>query len=115
MRFELHDHQARALDALRASLLAGKRRPMVQAPTGAGKTILAAAIVEGALAKGKRVLFAVPFLSLVDQTVAAFSPRASRVGVMQGRHPKPTSTAGTGCVHPDAATPQDPRRRRRDR
>ena len=64
MKFELHDHQARALDALRASLLAGKRRPMVQAPTGAGKTVLAAAIVDGALKKGKRVLFTVPFLNL---------------------------------------------------
>ena len=73
MRFELHDHQARALDALRASLLAGKRRPMVQAPTGAGKTVLAAAIVDGALKKGKRVLFTVPFLNLIDQTVDAFS------------------------------------------
>ena len=89
MRFELHDHQARALDALRASLLAGKRRPMVQAPTGAGKTVLAAAIVDGALKKGKRVLFTVPFLNLIDQTVEAFSRRAiNAVGVMQGYHPQ---------------------------
>ena len=50
---------------------------MVQAPTGAGKTVLAAAIVEGALAKGKRVLFTVPFLSLVDQTVERLPSRAS--------------------------------------
>ena len=58
---------------------------MVQAPTGAGKTILAAAIADGALAKGKRVLFVVPFLSLVDQTVAAFAAQGiASVGVMQG-------------------------------
>ena len=63
MKFDLHPHQTTALGALRASLLAGYRRPMVQAPTGAGKTVIAAAIVNGALAKRKRVLFVVPFLS----------------------------------------------------
>ncbi|WP_235919534.1 DEAD/DEAH box helicase, partial [Aureimonas psammosilenae] len=73
---------------LRASLLAGKKRPMIQAPTGFGKTLLAAAIVEGALRKGKRVLFVVPFLSLIDQTVAAFAAQGiESVGVMQGYHP----------------------------
>ena len=77
MRFDLHPHQALALTRLRASLLAGKKRPMLQAPTGAGKTLLAAAIVDGALEKGKRVLFTVPLLSLVDQTVEAFADRAS--------------------------------------
>ena len=88
MKFDLHPHQRQALDALRTSLLAGHRRPMVQAPTGAGKTVLAAAIVDGALAKGKRVLFVVPFLSLVDQTVAAFVEQGiSDIGVMQGYHP----------------------------
>src|SRR3954468_3484030 len=93
MKFELHEHQARALDSLRASLLAGHRRPMVQAPTGAGKTVLAAAIVDGALAKGKRVLFTVPFLSLVDQAVAALSAQGiASVGVMQGYHPQTDAT-----------------------
>ncbi len=63
MKFALREHQARALDAVRASLLAGRKRPMVMAPTGFGKTLLAAAIVEGALAKAKRVLFTVPATS----------------------------------------------------
>ena len=63
MKFDLHPHQARALMALKSSLLVGARRPMVQAPTGSGKTVLAASIVTGALAKGNRVLFVVPFLS----------------------------------------------------
>jgi len=89
MKFALHAHQQKALDDLRASLLAGRRRPMVQAPTGAGKTVLAAAIVDGALAKGKRVLFTVPFLSLVDQTVGALSAQGiASVGVIQGYHPQ---------------------------
>ena len=73
--------------ALKSSLLAGHRRPMVQAPTGAGKTVLAASMVTGALAKGNRVLFVVPFLSLIEQTVAAFKAQGiDAVGVMQGYH-----------------------------
>ncbi|MEE2951467.1 MAG: DEAD/DEAH box helicase [Pseudomonadota bacterium] len=88
MKFTLHPHQTRALDMLRSSLGSGKRRPMVQAPTGFGKTLLAASIVEGARAKGNRVLFTVPSISLVDQTVGRFYEQGIHcVGVMQGQHP----------------------------
>lgn len=88
MKSALHPHQHLALAKLRASLIAGYRRPLIQAPTGAGKTILAASITDGAMAKGKRVLFVVPFLSLVDQTVAAFAEQGiTSVGVMQAQHP----------------------------
>ena len=74
---ELHPHQARAIEMLRQSLAAGRRRPMLQAPTGFGKTLLAAAVVEGARRKSNRVLFVVPALSLIDQTVRMFGTRAS--------------------------------------
>jgi len=87
MSRELRPYQAEALTALRRSLGEGRRRPMVQAPTGAGKTRLAAAIVEGALAKNRRVTFVVPALSLVDQTVDAFWGDGIRdIGVIQGNH-----------------------------
>ena len=88
MKYDLHSHQKDALASLKTSLAAGNRRPMVMAPTGFGKTLLAAAIVEGALAKGNRVLFVVPFLSLIDQTVDAFAEQGIHsVGVIQGQHP----------------------------
>ena len=83
----LRPHQASALDLLRRSLGTGHRRPMVQAPTGFGKTVLASHIVAGALAKGNRVIFVVPTLSLIDQTVEAFSADGiTDVGVLQGAH-----------------------------
>lgn len=88
MRFTLHPHQEKALADLRASLMAGHRRPMLQAPTGAGKTVLASAIVEGALSKGKRVLFVVPFLDLIDQTFARFAEQGiTCTAAIQGQHP----------------------------
>lgn len=84
----LHPHQQIALDRLRHSLATGHRRPMLQAPTGMGKTIVAAEIVSRALSKGKRVIFGVPYLSLVDQTVAAFERFGVRdIGVLQADHP----------------------------
>lgn len=83
----LHPHQTRALDLLRHSLGQGRRRPMLQAPTGFGKTLLSAAVVNGALRKDKRVVFCVPALSLVDQTVEAFANEGiTDVGVIQGDH-----------------------------
>ena len=83
----LRPHQERALEALRGSLAAGKRRPMLQAPTGFGKTLTAAHIIRRALYKGKRVAFTVPAISLIDQAVAAFEAEGIHsVGVMQGIH-----------------------------
>ena len=83
----LWPHQERALESLRQSLLAGRRRPMLQAPTGFGKTLTAAHIIQRALDKGKRVAFTVPAISLIDQTVTAFEAEGiSAIGVLQGIH-----------------------------
>jgi DNA repair protein RadD len=88
MNRELHEHQKLAEAQLRESLRSGHRRPLIQSPTGSGKTVLAAAIVEKALAKGKRVIFTVPKLSLIDQTVERFNEEGIKaIGVVQGYHP----------------------------
>jgi DNA repair protein RadD len=68
----LRDYQEKAVEDLRASLKAGKRRPVLQLPVGAGKTRVAAEIINLALSKGKRAIFTVPRLALIDQTVDAF-------------------------------------------
>jgi len=84
----LHAHQHRAIAMLKHSLGTGHRRPVVQAPTGFGKTVLAGAMVQGALAKGKRIMFVVPAISLIDQTVASFvSEGITQIGVVQASHP----------------------------
>src|SRR3984885_7645030 len=83
----LRPHQQLALDDLRVSVATGHRRPMLQAPTGFGKTLTAAHIIQCALDKGKRVAFTVPAISLIDQTVAAFEAEGiDCIGVMQGVH-----------------------------
>ena len=88
MSRELRPHQIKAIDGLRSSLKAGFRRPLLFLPTGAGKTRCAGEIVKGARAKGKRVLFVVPAISLIDQTVRSFwAEGITDIGVIQGQHP----------------------------
>lgn len=83
----LRDYQANAITSVRGSLSGGKRRPVVQAPTGAGKTVIAAAIVNMAQDKGKKVLFCVPAISLIDQTVERFEQNGIwDIGVIQAMH-----------------------------
>jgi len=84
---QLRDYQQTAIERLKQALLQGSRRPVVQAPTGAGKTVIAAAIVNMARQKDKRVLFCVPALSLIDQTVDRFRANGIfDIAVMQGQH-----------------------------
>lgn len=86
---DLRPHQVSALDALKASLMAGHRRPLLQAPTGFGKTVIAAHVVAGAKAKGRRVCFCVPSIGLVDQTFDRFVENGispADMGVIQADH-----------------------------
>lgn len=88
MKHELWDHQAEALYRLKGAVIDGKRRPMFQAPTGMGKTIVAAHMVGGALGKGKKIMFVVPAIELVDQTMLAFHDEGiTDIGIIQADHP----------------------------
>ncbi len=82
---ELYDHQKLAIDLLRESIAAGKRRPMLQLATGSGKTEIAMNIARSAAAKGRRVAFLVPRTVLIEQAIESFERGGiSDVGVLQG-------------------------------
>jgi len=99
MKRPLRPYQTQAIDRLRASLRAGHRRPMLMLPTGGGKTMIAASIVEMARAKGNRIVFAVPALELINQTVAAFEAEGiTGIGVMQAMHPRTDPSAPVQIV-----------------
>lgn len=66
----LRPYQERAIDALRDAYVRGRRAPCLVLPTGGGKTRIAAAIIQAAIARGRRVLFAAHRTELIDQTVA---------------------------------------------
>lgn len=84
----LRPYQADALARLRETVRVSKR-VVFQLATGGGKTLCAAKIIEGARAKGKRVVFCVPAISLIQQTVDAFEAEGiAGIGVLQADHPR---------------------------
>lgn len=90
----LRPHQTEAIHLIRQSLAKGNQSVVCSMPTGAGKTLTAAKIIEMALAKGSSVIFTAPAVSLIDQTVAAFKAEGIEgIGVMQANHPLTNSLA----------------------
>lgn len=88
MKLELRDYQLAAFEAARERIREGARSVLITAPTGAGKTVLASAIMEMAVGKGKRANFVVDRLSLINQTSETFDTYGLDHGVVQGMHPR---------------------------
>jgi DNA repair protein RadD len=83
----LRPHQERLLAQLEAAIAEGCNRIVAQAPTGFGKTILGAHRLRLLQDAGKRAIFIVPALSLIDQSVEKLYAEGVRdVGVIQANH-----------------------------
>lgn len=80
----LRDYQAAAIDGLRDGVRAGKKRLILCAGTGAGKTLTAAHLLKEASRKGSYALFIVDRVALVDQTSAVFDEYGIPHGIVQG-------------------------------
>jgi DNA repair protein RadD len=82
---ELRPYQIEAIEDTRRAAANGP--VILQLPTGSGKTVIAGDIVKRALAKGKRVAFLVPYISLIDQTWQSFYKQGIKdIGVIQADH-----------------------------
>jgi len=103
----LREDQTEALNNLRAAVGEGDRHIVMQAPTGYGKTVLSAELVNRARMKDKKVLFIVPAISLIDQTVEMFNGQGiSDIGVIQQNHRQTD-----GCMPVQVASVQTLQRR----
>ena len=80
----LRDYQRACLDELLRRFARGERKQIVCAPTGSGKTVLAAHMLASAYQRRKRALFVCDRLALVDQTSAALRAYGIRHGIVQG-------------------------------
>jgi superfamily II DNA or RNA helicase len=84
----LRPRQAAALESVRAAMRDRHKRIILQAPTGMGKTLMAAHMITGMVNRGLRLLFVMPALGLMDQTIEAFRREGILdVGVIQANHP----------------------------
>jgi len=63
----LRPYQESGIAAVRAEIGRGSKRVLMVLPTGGGKTVIAAAIITGAVRKGKRVLFLAHRRELIGQ------------------------------------------------
>ena len=71
--FSLRPYQSQAVDQVREAFRAGRRRPLLVAPTGSGKTVIFSYVTANAAAKGNRTLVLVHRAELLNQTHAALS------------------------------------------
>lgn len=80
----LRPYQLDAVEGLRVQLRDGKKRLILCAPTGAGKTVLAAHLLRQADQKGGYALFLVDRVALVNQTSETLDGYGVGHGIVQG-------------------------------
>jgi len=79
--------QWKAIAEIKQAVREGHKRIILQAPTGFGKTLTAAHIIGGALAKGRRPVFVCPALTILEKTISDFEGEGIRdIGVIQAQH-----------------------------
>lgn len=83
---ELREYQNEGLDALRDRLGRGVRKIVFVAPTGAGKTTVAGAMIDGARRKGNRCIFLAHRTELIEQCSARLDQFGIPHGVIQRKH-----------------------------
>lgn len=100
---ELRPYQTQAIADVRRSLAEGNRRVVLQLATGAGKTRIAAEIIQRAFVKGTRTLFLAPRRELIYQARDAFERQGVRSGtIMAGERPDyalPLQVASFDTLH----------------
>lgn len=84
----LRPYQAAAIGALRESLRSGKRRPVLVAPTGSGKTVIAGEVIRMAREKRRSVLFLAPRRELIYQASSRFAAAGIMHGVIMAGEPR---------------------------
>lgn len=83
----LRDYQEKMIQDTRHAIARGARAPLLVAPTGSGKTHVAAAMIRSALEKNRRVLFLAPRRELIYQTSERLDRSGIRYGVIMAGEP----------------------------
>jgi superfamily II DNA or RNA helicase len=93
MTVELRDYQQYAIQEIKRKFADGSRRICLVAPTGAGKTTIAAEIIKRTIENGKRVLFMAHRTELIEQCASRLDTFGVPLGIIK---------AGTRRANPKA-------------
>jgi DNA repair protein RadD len=86
----LHQFQQDAVAEIERHIAEGRRRSLLVAPTGSGKTVIASELIRRWVAQYRRVLFLAHRREIVDQTGAKLTANGVRHGIiMAGISPRP--------------------------
>jgi DNA repair protein RadD len=96
----LRPYQQTALTDARQAYRDGARRVLMVAPTGAGKTVIAATAIASAAAKGRSILVVAPRREIVAQTSAKLTAAGVRHGIIAAgqRNPWPNAPVQLGMA-----------------
>jgi superfamily II DNA or RNA helicase len=84
---QLRPYQLQAISDLRNAFRSGARAPLLVAPTGAGKTVILAAIASSAVARERQVLILVHRRELIRQASSKLTAAGVRHGVLAAGFP----------------------------
>jgi len=91
-------YQDDLIERTSAALREGYRAPLIQSPTGSGKTWIAIKVIKRSLARGKRILFQAHTRALVAQTLAKFEDAGLDAGVIMAGFPRTPGPLQIGSV-----------------
>lgn len=81
---DLRPYQIEAINAAREQIRAGKKRVLINMPTGGGKTVVASSIIESASRMGSRTLFLAHRRELIEQTADKLMRFGVQPGILMG-------------------------------
>lgn len=96
----LREYQTAAIDALTRAVEDGKRRVILRAPTGAGKTRIAREIVDRCVTHGAGAVFVAPRNEIIGQTSDELTSAGIKHVILQANHPEdfPVKVASTATL-----------------
>lgn len=99
----LRDYQSEVLERVWSMRDGGKRKVLLVAPTGSGKTVIGSAMVKQAAGQGLRVMFMVHRRELVKQSAAKLWDVGIDAGIIQAGFPmrleEPVQVASVQTLH----------------